>query len=98
MIGAGSGAQAFGRKHHVRHQREQRIAVLARLVGIEHHRNAALHPGRANIAHEPGKSIVCDHRIGIGNHRRRVARPRRHQRIVAEIDDGTLAAMVDGNR
>ena len=39
-----------------RNQREQRIGVLPRLVGIEHHRNAALERGPFIVALEPCSS------------------------------------------
>ena len=52
MVGAGGRAQALGREHHMESRRSNSvIAVVARLVGVEHDRDAARARRRADVAH-----------------------------------------------
>ena len=73
-------------------QREQFVAVVARLVGVEHDRNAARQRRSADLAHELRKSVVGDHRIGARDQRGRIGRARDVEPLVAIVDDRALAA------
>ena len=98
MIGAGGRAQALGRKDHMRCHAEQRVAVVARLVGIEHDRNAALERRGATRARMPGKRLsaitASASATSASGSRGRAAISRSSRKF----DDGALAAAVDRDR
>ena len=78
---------------------EQRMVLLVgRLVGIDHHRDAARERGMADRGDEIGEAVVDQHRIDARNEAVGIARPRRVQPMVAIGRDGAVAARIDEDR
>ena len=95
VVLSGRRAQAFGGKHDVGRDPEQRVVFLGRPVGIEHDGNAAVARGLADRPHEIGKPVVGEQQCDAGQQGIEIGRLRRFDAAVAIRHDDPLAGRID---